>query len=115
MDECIFCKIIKGEISSKKIYESDNFLCIWDLNQIAAGHVLIISKKHFQNILEIPDILSEDLLRTIKKTFLLLVKQKKAKGFNVVINNYKIAGQLIPHFHAHIILRKEQGDFKEII
>ena len=107
--ECIFCKIVNGEIESKEVYEDDNFIGILDANPKAPGHTLIISKKHFRNILDMPTTLGNELLEATKKISLKLIKEGKAEGTNILINNEPSAGQLVFHMHAHIIPRKK-GD-----
>ena len=106
--ECIFCKIIRGEINSEKVYEDENFLGILDTSPKAEGHTLIIPKKHFRNLLDLPVSLGNELLEAIKKVSLKLVKEGKADGFNVISNNEKVAGQLVFHLHIHIIPRKKE-------
>ena len=69
-DNCIFCKIANGEITSKKIFETENFFAIKDVNPKVEGHSLVISKKHFKTMLDIPDSLGSELLDCIKKTVL---------------------------------------------
>ncbi len=105
--DCIFCKIANGEIPSKKIYENDNFFSILDINQKVEGHSLIISKKHFEILLDIPENLSSELLDCIKKTAMKIIKEKNADGFNIINNNFESAGQLVMHFHVHIFPRKK--------
>ncbi len=108
-DDCIFCKIVKGEIESEKIYEDDNFFAILDVNPKAEGHTLIISKQHYKNILDVPTSLGGEILDAIKKIGLKLIKDKKGEGFNVCVNMGEVAGQTVHHFHAHIIPRNS-GD-----
>ena len=79
--DCIFCKIAKGEISVNRIYENDNFFSIPDANPVTKGHSLIISKKHFNTTLDLPDTLGQELLDCIKKTALKLMKENKSEGF----------------------------------
>ena len=109
MKDCIFCKIAKGEISAEKIYENSNFFSIPDAHPKTEGHTLIISKKHFGNILEVPSIMGADFLNCVKGTALRLMKKYNAEGFNLLNNNFEAAGQIVPHFHAHILPRKN-GD-----
>ncbi|RLG09342.1 HIT family protein [Candidatus Pacearchaeota archaeon] len=111
-EDCIFCKISKGEISSQKIYENDNFFSIPDANPIVEGHSLIISKKHFKTILDLPNTLGAELLDCIKKTALKLIEDYHADGFNVLNNNFKSAGQIVEHFHVHVIPRKKDDGLK---
>lgn len=104
MEDCIFCKIIKGEIPCKKVYEDDMVLGFEDINPTAPIHVLLIPKKHIQDINEIAD---DDLdlmahsLGVIKD----IAKQMNIKenGYRVVINCGKDGGQEVPHLHFHII------------
>lgn len=112
MDDCIFCKISRGQIPSKKIYENDNFFSIFDVSPKVKGHTLIISKKHFYNTLDLPNSLDGEMLDCIKKTFFILKKDFGAEGFNLVGNNFEVAGQVVNHFHMHIIPRKDKDGFK---
>jgi histidine triad (HIT) family protein len=112
MKECIFCKISRGEIPSHRIYESDNFFSIADVNPITEGHTLIISKKHFGTILDMPNTLAPELLDCVKKTSLILIKKYSAEGFNFINNNFEAAGQIVNHVHFHIIPRKKGDNFK---
>ena len=104
--DCIFCKISNGEISSKKIYEDDNFFVINDANPVSDGHCLIISKKHYATILDLPSVLGDSLIKTTKEQSLRLIKEKKAEGIKLVQNNFKASGQSVNHFHLHIIPEK---------
>lgn len=112
--DCIFCKIAKGEIPSEKIYEDDNFFSIPDANQQVEGHSLVISKKHFETILDLPSTLGTELLDCIKKTALILIDKHKSEGFNIVNNNFECAGQIVKHFHIHILPRKEGGKVPKV-
>ena len=111
-ENCVFCKIAKGEIPAEKIYENDNFFSVPDANPIVQGHSLIISKKHFKTILDLPNTSATELLDCIKKTALILMEKYKSEGFNVLNNNFKPAGQIIEHFHLHIIPRKKDDGLK---
>ncbi len=114
MSDCIFCKIASGEIPAKKIYENENFFSILDLNQDIKGHALIISKKHFTTLLEMPNSLGSELLNCIKTTSLKLMEEHKADGFNLISNNFESAGQIVKHVHFHILPRTK-GDRLNII
>jgi histidine triad (HIT) family protein len=109
MDDCIFCKIAKGEISSEKIYENANFFSIPDANQKIEGHSLVISKNHFESILDLPSNIGEDLADCIKETSKILIEKFGSEGINVVQNNFEAAGQVVKHIHFHILPRKK-GD-----
>lgn len=106
--ECIFCKIINKEISSKKVYEAQNFIGILDSNPKTENHTIIIPKKHFRNIFDMPSTLGNELIDAIKKISLKLIEEEKAEGINVIINNEPAAGQIIFHTHIHIIPRKNK-------
>jgi len=108
VDECIFCKISKGS-SEGRIYENDNFFSVLDINQDIKAHALVISKKHFKTILDMPSTLGPELLDCIKNTALKIMKQEKADGFNVIANTFRCAQQIVDHMHFHILPRKE-GD-----
>ncbi|MAG10849.1 hypothetical protein CMI44_00865 [Candidatus Pacearchaeota archaeon] len=111
-EDCIFCKIVKGEVKSEKVYENDNFFSVFDVNPAIKGHALVISKKHFETILELPSGLCSEFIDSIKNTALELMKKFNAEGFNLHANNGKVAGQIIPHFHIHIFPRKKDDGFK---
>lgn len=112
--DCIFCKIASGEIPKKRIYENDNFFSFLDQNQDIEGHALIISKKHFETILDMPSSLGQELLDCIKKTSLKLIDETKAEGFNVLSNNFESAGQIVNHVHFHILPRMK-GDGVKVV
>ncbi len=109
MDNCIFCKIIGGEIPSAKIYENDEFVAILDRFPSNIGHVLIIPKKHYANIFEI----DEDAAARLFKLAVKIAKNMKEvlglEAMNLVQNNGEMAGQTVHHFHLHLIPRYE-GD-----
>jgi histidine triad (HIT) family protein len=107
--DCIFCKIVKGEIASYKVYEDDKTLAFLDIAPTSAGHVLVISKDHYQNMEEIPESDLGNLIKVVKKIGGNLKEKLNVSGYNVVVNNDPVAGQLIPHLHFHIIPRR-QGD-----
>ena len=107
-EDCIFCKMARGEIPSEKICENDNFFSILDRNQDIKGHALVISKRHFFNTLDLPSLVGADFLECIKETSLKLMKNYNAGGFNMLGNNFKSAGQIVEHFHVHILPRKDE-------
>ena len=106
---CVFCKIARGEIKSEFVAESDNFFAIRDGKPAAEGHSLIIPKKHFVTLLDIPDKLGNEMLEIIKRVSGYLMDRKLGDGFNLIMNNLECAGQIVMHAHVHVIPRKE-GD-----
>jgi len=111
-EDCVFCKIAKGEIKSDKILESNNFFAIRDMNPVSKGHALIIPKKHFVTLLDIPNKLGDELLEFTKAVASDLLEKKYGDGFNVIMNNLQVAGQLVMHAHIHIIPRKEKDGIR---
>jgi histidine triad (HIT) family protein len=109
MDDCIFCKIAKGEIKNDFVYNDDNFFGVFAINPKTEGHILIISKKHYKTLLDMPASLGSELLDAVKSVGLKLIKDGFGEGFNLIINNGEVAGQVIHHLHVHIIPRKK-GD-----
>lgn len=110
MENCIFCKIVKGEIPSEKVYEDENVLAFKDINPAAPIHVLIIPKKHIENILEIrkedAQLLSE-IFEAIKKVAEIVGVEKD--GFRIISNCGKDAGQEVMHLHFHLLAGGKLG------
>ncbi len=119
--DCLFCKIIAGEISSYKIYENDFALAFLDINPVSQGHVLVVPKKHFINYEDIDEESLSKVYSLVKKLGLALKNGLKIDGYNTMVNNDPVAGQVIPHFHVHIIPRSKndglqlwpQGKYQE--
>jgi histidine triad (HIT) family protein len=110
---CIFCKIVRGEIKSEIVYNDDNFIGLLDINPKALGHTVIIPKKHFENnILVMPSSLGVELVDAIKEVGLNLIKDGKGEAFNIIVNNGEVAGQVIKHTHIHVIPRKKDDGLK---
>lgn len=107
MNDCIFCKISKGEIDSKKIDESENFFVINDANPVSKGHCLIISKEHFETVFDLPRGLGEELINLLKDQGKRLINEGKADGIKLINNNYESSGQIVKHFHMHVIPEKK--------
>src|SRR3989338_6717965 len=82
--DCIFCKISRGEIDSKKVYDDENFFAISDAKPKMEGHTLIISKNHYENMLDMPASLGNELLDMVKKISVKLIDTKKGEGVNVI-------------------------------
>lgn len=112
MKDCIFCKIGRGELPSEKIWENSKFLSFKDIHPVGEGHTLIIPKKHFDDFIDLDKEFYEEYLGAIKKTAKILIKKYHAEGFNLVLNNGKVAGQIVNHVHFHLIPRKK-GDKKQ--
>lgn len=104
MEDCIFCKIINGDIPSNKIYEDDQILAFYDIDKKAPVHFLVIPKKHVKSILELQESDSE-LLGHIFCTIGKLAKELGIAdgGFRTVINTGDDAGQSVHHLHFHVL------------
>ena len=105
MTDCVFCKIIKGEISADKIYEDEDCLAFLDITPVNPGHTLLIPKKHYENLYEMPDELLSKMSPIVKKIAVAVKKGTGAEGINIGMNNEVAAGQIVPHAHFHIIPR----------
>ncbi|RMD45437.1 HIT family protein [Candidatus Pacearchaeota archaeon] len=112
MDECIFCKIINGKVPSEKVFESENFITIKDINQHPEGHSLVIPKKHFESFINLPENLYQEFVEATKKSIWKLEEEYDFEGFNLALNNGKVAGQIVPHMHLHILPRKRGDNFR---
>ncbi len=107
--DCIFCKIITGEIPSYKIYEDDHVLAFLDIAPVNYGHSLVVPKKHYANIEAIPEDELCQVIKAVKKVGQSLKANLGCQGYNATVNNDPVAGQIIEHLHFHLIPRTE-GD-----
>jgi histidine triad (HIT) family protein len=106
ISDCIFCLIAAGKIPAKKVYEDPKVLAFLDINPVSEGHTLVIPKNHYETISLVPDSELGVIFRVIKKLATNMKDKLGVDGINIIQNNYKAAGQDIPHFHVHIIPRK---------
>lgn len=115
-DNCVFCKIIAGEIPSQTIYEDEQFKVILDVGPATRGHALIIPKNHYANLYELPEEIAADAMKLAKKSMIRMTEKLHSDGFNIIQNNGEIAGQTVFHFHMHLIPRyKEDGEILKYI
>ena len=110
---CIFCKILAGEIPSATVYEDDDFKAILDVNPAVRGHVIILPKNHAANIYELPDEDASKVMVVAKKIATAVQKAYSCDGVNILQNNGAAAGQSVFHLHVHVIPRYE-GDTDSI-
>lgn len=109
MEDCIFCKIVKGEIPCFKVYEDERVLAFEDINPIAEGHTLIIPKKHAENLWEIP---SEDLsaIHLASQKVIHAIKEALNPAGVVVLQlNGRGVNQVVMHYHLHLMPRASDG------
>lgn len=112
MPDCIFCKIVAGELPSFKIYEDERTLAFLDIHPVNPGHVLVIPKVHSPNIF---DVSREDWLAVSETVHILAPVMERAlasDGVNVMMNNREHAGQVIHHAHVHLIPRYKGDGLK---
>ena len=115
-DKCIFCKIIEKSIPSKVLFENDKNLAFLDIFPVSKGHTVVIPKNHYKNLEDIPNNELSELFEIVKKVSILIHKKLKVDGYNILQNNFRAAGQVVNHFHVHIIPRSnEDGKFKLFI
>lgn len=107
--ECIFCRIVQGQIPCAKVYEDDVTMAFLDLGPVKPGHVLVIPKSHHENLLDTPIELAPAIFAALRKVGRAVMQATGATGFNVLQNNGSASGQAVFHVHWHIIPRVE-GD-----
>ena len=114
MEDCVFCKIIKGDIPSYKIYEDNFVYAFLDINPSLPGHTLVVPKKHSENIF---DIEKDDLKQVIfaSKEIAQKMRDLGCAGVNIYNNNGAVSGQIVFHFHIHIVPRDMTADSLENI
>jgi len=111
MKDCIFCKIIEGDIPSRKVYEDEDVIAILDVSQVTKGHTLVISKDHVRNIFDYSDELAADVFSKIPRIARAVKNfDPDCKGLNLLMNNEEIAGQSVFHGHVHLLPRYDETD-----
>lgn len=111
MEDCLFCKIIRGEIPSTKVYEDEEILAFKDINPAAPIHILVIPKKHIKSLVELEkedEILIGKIYTVINK----IAEEQgvKEKGYRVIVNCGKDGGQEVEHLHFHLLAGKPLGE-----
>ncbi|EFW93592.1 histidine triad protein [Haladaptatus paucihalophilus DX253] len=104
-NDCIFCQIVAGDIPSKTVYEDESVLAFLDVNPLAPGHTLVISKDHHETLDDLPDDAAADLFSVLHGLTPAVETAVDADASNVAFNNGGAAGQEVPHVHGHIIPR----------
>ena len=103
--DCVFCKIANREIFSRILFENESTLGFLDSSPLSKGHSIIIPKNHYSNLEDIPDKELTELYKIVKKLAVRIHQNLKIDGYNILQNNFTAAGQVIKHFHVHIIPR----------
>jgi histidine triad (HIT) family protein len=112
MDNCIFCKIAKGILPSTVLYEDDNYMAILDLFPASQGHALLIPKKHYVNMLDLPEGEGAEVYPLLSKLARSIKAATGCEGMNMLQNNGEIAGQVVFHSHIHLIPRNPEDGIK---
>ena len=105
--DCIFCKIIAGEIPAVKVLDEELVLAFMDINPSSRGHMLVVPKKHAENIFEISESDLAAMIKVVKRCATAAKEALKAEGVTVLQLNGKASDQIVPHLHIHIIPRWE--------
>jgi len=103
--DCIFCKIVAGQIPCEKIYEDESVLAFLDIGPVSQGHTLVIPKKHYEKVHECPPEIVTAVASVLPKVAGAVFGSMAAEGYNVLCNNGRASGQLVDHLHFHIIPR----------
>ena len=100
MKDCLFCKIVKGEVPSYKVYEDENVYAFLDVANDVYGHTLVVPKKHYENLMDCPDRTLGKIMSSVKKIGNHFVTDCGFEGYNTFNNNGKSAEQAIMHLHS---------------
>ncbi len=113
MSDCVFCKIVAGQIPSTRVFEDGHTLAFMDLGQVNPGHVLVAVKKHAENIYELDDEQAAAVARASTRVSRAIREAFKPEGLSVYQANGKAAGQTVFHYHVHLLPR-HAGDGMEL-
>lgn len=102
MSDCIFCKIVSGDIPSYKIYEDDRVFAFLDIKPLSKGHTLVLPKEHFENVFDIPKDLYAYMFEVAKNISANIKEKYEPEGIFINQNNGEMAGQSVPHIHIHV-------------
>ena len=105
VSDCIFCRIVNGEIPGLCVYENDDVFAFLDINPISVGHTLLIPKKHCETLVDMPEEIGPAMMKALAHVGRAVMAATGAEGFNCMQNNFAAAGQMVFHSHWHIIPR----------
>jgi len=105
MPDCIFCRIVQGQLPAARVLETPGVLAFLDIAPVNYGHTLVIPKVHYQNLLELPDELWTEMGQISRRVAQALRATLYSQGFNIGMNNFEAAGQVVFHAHIHVIPR----------
>lgn len=105
MQDCIFCRIVAGNLPAARVLETPQVLAFLDIAPVHYGHTLIIPKAHYQTLLDLPDELWMEMGQVSRRVAQALQSTLEAQGFNICMNNFEAAGQVVFHAHIHVVPR----------
>lgn len=105
MSECVFCKIMRGEIPTEKVFENEHAFAALDINPCAPGHTVVVPKNHVASIMELSDADVAHLYQAVNEVAKQIKRAMNPESFNIGLNDGPAAGQGIPHVHVHVIPR----------
>ncbi len=114
MTDCVFCKIVAGQIPSTRVHEDEHTLAFMDIGQVNPGHVLVAVKRHAATVFELEETQAEAIARAVVKISRALQKAFEPEGLSVYQANGKAAGQTVFHYHVHLLPR-HAGDGMELV
>ncbi|MCG2689406.1 HIT family protein [Candidatus Parcubacteria bacterium] len=114
MGKCVFCKIVSEEIKAWKVFENDHALAFLDIHPASKYHTLVIPKKHYENIFDIPDMELKEVIGIVKKLTTLYKTKLGIENVQIINSSGSEAQQDVFHFHFHIVPRKS-GDGQDIV
>jgi histidine triad (HIT) family protein len=113
MSGCVFCEIIANRLPAVRIYEDEDVLALLDIGPVVKGHTLVIPKLHYDPIMETPPMTLQKMIVVVRRIARAQVRALQAEGVSVSQANGKVAGQVVPHIHFHVIPRfKDYGDVR---
>lgn len=110
--DCIFCKILNGDLPSAQVYEGEDTYAFLDAKPVKMGHTLVVPKEHHRNLIDAPADVVCDVMETAHTLAPAIMESMDADGFNIHINNNEAAFQEVFHLHVHIIPRFENDRFE---
>lgn len=113
MNDCIFCKIVNGEARSWKVFENDSVYAFLDIHPVSEYHTLVIPKKHFENIFDIPEGELLEVMKVVKQLVTLYSRKAGIHNVKILNSSGSEAGQDVFHLHFHIVPRKK-GDGQNV-
>lgn len=103
--DCVFCKIVAGDIPSAIVAKTDAYLAFLDVGPLADGHLLIVPREHYALLTDLPESTAAEIGGALPRLGRALLQVTKAEGYNVLVNCGTVSGQVVPHVHYHLIPR----------